>query len=121
MRIWNYNENNFGPRGVRLATIKYAADGAVGNLSDPNDAGWQVFGQQLSLSRADMRGDFEGVDEFYLDVDARHVLLVVEQTYGDANYVGLSEVQLFQIPEPSSFLLAAMGLAGLAAFRWGRK
>jgi len=34
-----------------------------------------------------------------------------------ANFVGLSEVQFFAVPEPSTYLLAAMALAGVAVLR----
>lgn len=104
MRIWNYNEvvGNYINRGVKTATIKYAAEGQVANLNNPNDPGWTTLATSYPFTKGDRSAAYEGVDGVLFGssgVLARHVLISVESNFGEPSYTGLSEVQLFgQVP-----------------------
>jgi hypothetical protein len=49
-------------------------------------------------------------------VTARYVKLAIHGNFpgGDNGFVGLSEVQIFGVPEPSSMVLAALAAVGMA-------
>jgi hypothetical protein len=107
--VWNYNEANLTTRGVKTATLKYAPASFAGNLSDPNDPNWITLATGVDFTRADQTSAFQAVDGFYFNDTLRYVLLQVTSNYGDSTFTGLSEVQFFTIPEPSSAALLLLG------------
>ena len=106
MKVWNYNETLTGRpellgRGVGSADILVAGDDLVfttlisGQVFDPAPGVEDVdFGQSIALN-----------------VDARYVKLDIGGNLGgDNNFVGLSEVQFYPVPEPSSVLTLLVGM-----------
>lgn len=103
MKVWNYNETLAGRpellgRGVGVADILIAGEDLV---FAPLISG-HVFTVAPGLDNVDFG---EVVD---LNADARYVKLDIGGNLGgDASFVGLSEVQFFGVPEPSTGALAA--------------
>lgn len=111
MKIWNYNEFVAGRedellgRGVRLANVLVAGEDLV----------FETLYDGLEIDRAngDATVDFSQAFDM-LGVTARYVKLDILANHGgDNNFVGLSEVQFFGVPEPSSYALAVMGAVAL--------
>ena len=112
MRVWNYNELNLSRRSIKTADIKYAVDGQVGDLGDPNDPGWTLLSADVPFTRADELLGYEAVDEFFFGqagAMARYVLIDVKSNFGDTAHTGLSEVQFFGVPEPGTYVLMGLG------------
>lgn len=105
MRVWNFNEitpptgMNQTTRGVKDMWIWYADALSLpaihgGPGATHPGAGW-TLDRKVTLPQAPHTGTYDGVALDLGDFNARHVLFMIDSNYGDANYVGLSEVQFF--------------------------
>jgi hypothetical protein len=115
-RVWNYNEVNantqqsFTNRGVQTLTISIAATsgGPFTPLVDPtsNTTTW-------TFAQAPGNNTYTGqLFSLSAPVSAAFVRFDIKTNYGDANgFVGLSEVQIFSVPEPGTWSL--LGAAGM--------
>lgn len=130
MKVWNYNETAAGRedellgRGVALANLLIAGEDLV----------FQTLYEFLELDRAsgDATVDFsqsidmQGRSARYvkLEILANHNGAIFGDEVGpDAfqNFAGLSEVQFFGVPEPSTYALAMVGLSTLLCVRGRRR
>ncbi len=115
VKIWNYNEtlpdrDELLQRGASSADVLISNDGVtfVPLLEDvtldiaPGTEDVD-FGQVIALQGA----------------QAQYVMLSLKDNFefGDNDFIGLSEVQFFQVPEPTSGLLLFVGAMGLLRFR----
>jgi hypothetical protein len=120
MKIWNYNETLPGledqllGRGIALTHVLYAREDGI----------FETLYEFLEVDRANGSStvdysqsiDMQGVVARYVKFD------IVSNHGGDANFVGLSEVQFFGVPEPSTYAMAVMGgLALVGAARRRRR
>ncbi|WFB35563.1 PEP-CTERM sorting domain-containing protein [Kiritimatiellota bacterium B12222] len=122
IRVWNYNESGqakYLRRGVNEAKIWVTTAGTIpvdesGNF-DFSSNGWSQVGGGVTFEQA------PGTDGYVAPaantvalggVTARYLAIEVDSNHG-TNEVGLSEVQLFAVPEPSSVVLLFLGLGGL--------
>ena len=108
--IWNYNEINLTNRGAATTgTVETSLDGV--NFSP------LAIASNVPLTQAD---GFDGYDTpdvvDFGGTDAQFVRLTVTN-FIPGGFTGLSEVIFFEeeIPEPSTLLLAILGLIGLAS------
>lgn len=110
MVVWNYNE--FLPnradllaRGVKTADVLVAGEDLVFTPL--------ITGLELTMAPGTDDVDFgQAVD--LGGVVARYVKLDNLVSFsGEANFVGLSEVQIYGVPEPSAFVLLALGAGAL--------
>jgi hypothetical protein len=121
MKVWNYAEGADGSsalrrRGVALADVYVAGEDGV----------FELLYAQLELDMATGVVDNNPLTPALLPqliemggIEARYVRLENLVNHGgDANFVGLSEVQFLGVPEPSTYLLTGLGIAGLA---WARR
>jgi len=133
--IWNERENN--TRNTKLYNVYYASTPTVGLPGEPGQqalsadvgasggagdydfasGGWTQIG-----STADMSDRFDAGEGTIANdvvalggISARYIAIEMLSNDGDANRVGLAEVVITQIPEPSS--LALLGLGGLLIAR----
>jgi hypothetical protein len=118
MKIWNYNETlpdrtELLGRGARLADVLISDDGVtfVPLLEDVTLA--------MAPGTADV--DFGEVIELF-GAEAQYVKLSIKDNFdvGDNDFIGLSEVQFYQVPEPSSLMLVLFGMIACLRFR-GRR
>jgi hypothetical protein len=115
-QIWNYNQykpsvGDLPTRGIKDAHIYVSDDGIS----------WTPV-QSLEFDKASGAADYAGFTyDFVGGVTTRWVGFAIDSNWGDAGYVGLSEVQFHTapVPEPATMLLLGSGLIGLAGF--GRK
>ena len=114
MVFWNYNEFLPGrpdllQRGVRQADILLSNDGVT----------FSPFANDVMFAIAPGDNTTEFAETVNLSgASARFVRLAVDANHGDASYTGISEVQFFAIPEPSTAWLIA---GPLAAFLFSRR
>jgi hypothetical protein len=119
MKIWNYNETVPGRedellgRGVAMTDVLVAGEDMV----------FSPLYTFLEIDRANGDASVDFSQSFDMGgVMARYVKLDILGNHGgDNNFVGLSEVQFFGVPEPSTYALAAVGLATLAFARRRRR
>ena len=114
MKVWNYNETlpdrpELLGRGVSSADILIAGeDLAFAPL---------ISGQTFDIAPGVDDVDFGQVIDL-MGASARYVKFDILGNHGgDNNFVGLSEVQFFAVPEPSSYLALVFGTALLAFVR----
>jgi hypothetical protein len=108
MMVWNYNEFNETDRGIQAATLKYAT--SLTNPNDPNDAGWITFTTNLHFTQATGISGYEAFDEFYFpNISAKYFMIQTQSNWGDTGFTGLSEVQFFAVPEPTTFWMVFAG------------
>jgi hypothetical protein len=113
MKLWNYNEflpgrDDLLNRGIRLADLSVAGEDLV-------------FIPLIQALELEIAPGLSNVDFSQLidlgGVVARYIRLDNMENYGNAdNFVGLSEVQFFAVPEPSSMIGFGL-MAGLMAIR----
>lgn len=106
MRVWNYNEVNITTRGVNEMEVLVSVDNVTFDSLG-------TFNLEIAPGREDV--DFS--ETFALNANGvRYVKFdIISGHGGDNGFVGLSEVQFHSsiIPEPSTLVLAALGLLGL--------
>ena len=110
MKVWNYNETlpdrpELLGRGAAAADVLVAGEDLVFSMLIP--------GQSLDIAPGLDDVDFgQSID--LMGTDARYVKLDISGNHGgDSNFVGLSEVQFFAVPEPSSALVMILGVVML--------
>lgn len=136
IKVWNYSEyrrdlpgrfDELVGRGVNVADILVAGEDMVfrpllvGQTFDRvpdvgDDLG--IFNEFDFSQIVDLGGVVARFVKF--DIHSNHNGRDFNDPLDDdflANFVGLSEVQFFAVPEPSTYLLAAMALAGIAVLR----
>lgn len=101
IRVWNHNWTNYTFRGINAFNVDTSLDGVT-------------FSPLGSFALAAASGADNYTGELFSVVDTtRYVrFTVVSAQLGNDGYVGLSEVQFFDIPvapEPSSLLLFGLG------------
>lgn len=127
LTLYNYNESvsNLTNRGVHEAEILLSNDGFAGDVRSLG-----VYAFDIATGDASNPGQTLPLD----GAIARYVKLDIlsnwhgTQYHGtlngiDNDFVGLNEVQFLgvAVPEPTGFVLAGLGLAGLALVRRRRK
>lgn len=128
MNVFNYGVNsNTGAnkRGVNQGDIYYRSDGWGNNTDNSNlafdNSGWTLLGtagtQTFAIGVKD--GSWYGATNVTLGgINARYFAIDINTSHGEDRFVGLNEVQFFSaavVPEPSSFGLIGLSLAG---FGW---
>jgi hypothetical protein len=114
MKVWNYNETlpnrpELLDRGVGTADILVAGEDLVFTPF--------ISGQAFDIAPGVDNVDFGQVIDL-TGASARYVKFDILSNHGgDNNFVGLSEVQFFAVPEPSSYLAFVFGTAMLALLR----
>ncbi len=107
MKVWNYNETlpnrpELLGRGVATGDILVAGEDLMFSSLIPN----QSFDIAPGVEDVDF-GQVIGL----MGTDARYVKLDISANHGgDANFVGLSEVQFFAVPEPTGGLALLLGV-----------
>jgi hypothetical protein len=86
MHIWNYNQWEGTTRGMNNSQIEVSTDGTIYTT---------VFNGQFA--QADGTPTYAGFALDTPDAQAKFVRITANTNWGDANYVGLSEVKFFQI------------------------
>ncbi|PCJ31403.1 MAG: PEP-CTERM sorting domain-containing protein [Moraxellaceae bacterium] len=107
--IWNYGGGCCGnSRSVKDIIVEASLDG-----NTYFNVGSYVLNQPKDLPF--------GPDEILLDTTAQYIKFTLKSNYGDANYIGLSEVKFFSellpISAPASIVLFGLGLIGLGLLR----
>jgi len=132
MKIWNNNEAKEGydytGRQVNDFKVWVANDPtlepALNDTSEtflPFDfeaAGWTQIGGVHSMDSHVASNDYTGETPINLGgVTATNVAIEILSNHGDANWLGLAEIQLTAVPEPSTIVFMVAGLFGLLVFR----
>ncbi|HEX5175380.1 MAG TPA: PEP-CTERM sorting domain-containing protein, partial [Chthoniobacteraceae bacterium] len=87
-------------RGIAQADILLSNDGI--NFTP------FITDRPFAMAPGDNITEFAETISFF-GATARYVQIAVDANYGSAEFTGLSEVQFFAVPEPSSSLLIAAG------------
>jgi hypothetical protein len=117
MIVWNYNETLPGRpelllRGASSADISLAGSDGV----------FTLFAANVPLDLAPGSDEIDFGQSINLESSARYIRFDIHGNHGgDNNFVGLSEVKFFGVPEPASWMLALVGgAAALVASRLPR-
>ncbi|MFC1806540.1 PEP-CTERM sorting domain-containing protein, partial [Planctomycetota bacterium] len=121
MKVWNFNaEAGRTDRGVGTADVYVSILDDVG-IADPDfsdTAVWTLLKQAQAFTAATGLDDYDTPDVIGLDgASARWLALDIQSTQGSTSFVGLSEIQVFRVPEPATLSLLALGGLGLIARR----
>jgi hypothetical protein len=104
MHVWNLNSdgNNGSEVGVEDLNALFSSTGtASGDFGNSTP---------FTFDRAPELSTYEGEDyALGSPIMARYVQFDIETNYGHGSIVGLSEVRFTGVPEPSAFLLLAVG------------
>jgi hypothetical protein len=112
--IWNYNDTWRTERGVRKADISVWTQ----------EKGWQKLRDDVLFERAEGGNDYDEATIVNLDaVQAQKVRLDDLENFGDADHIGLSEVQFFRPRGPEATqpypMAGAQGVGGSGlTLRW---
>jgi len=117
LHVWNYNEIGQSARGANSVTISVSPTGLTGDLVS---LGVFTFVEATGLGYL---GAAVPLGSSSLLDNVRLVRFDIATNFGGTDFVGLSEVQFdgVVIPEPSSLLLAGLGMLGLAGYGRRRK
>jgi hypothetical protein len=115
--VWNYNENSTNPtfytqRGMQNVTVDFSTVSAAGPFTDPI-----VYSGATAFLQADGSNTIPGEDKLLPVIATRWIRFIGFRFTAAEGYTGLSEVRFVndpQIPEPSTFALLGLGIAGLA-------
>ena len=105
--IWQRSQTDLTSRGVKDFTIDGSVDGTTWN---------PLTSTSLVLQQA-VNGAPVSAESFALTQNSlgiRYVRINVDSNYGDADYVGLTEVRFVAVPEPGTLALAGLGIAAAA-------
>ena len=105
--IWQRSQTDLTSRGVKDFTIDGSVDGTTWN---------PLTSTSLVLQQA-VNGAPVSAESFALtqnNLGIRYVRINVDSNYGDADYVGLTEVRFVAVPEPGTLALAGLGIAAAA-------
>jgi len=105
--IWQRSQTDLTSRGVKDFTIEGSVDGTTWN---------PLTFTSLVLQQA-VNGAPVSAQSFALtqnNLGIRYVKINVDSNYGDADYVGLTEVRFVAVPEPGTLALAGLGIAAAA-------
>jgi len=121
MYIWNVNENTHTDRGVATMDVYYTNDPTVtppatsGTVQpyDFSSGGWTPLGSTVSVPEGGT--NISEIVDVSAIPEARYIGLDLLTNHGAGDRVGVAEVQFTTVvPEPSTLVLAALGLLGLA-------
>jgi hypothetical protein len=126
-----YNLNSFDSREVKDFKIWYASNpsseptdqprqsgGGAGQRFDFGANGWTQIGGTYTMAQHTSSATYTGETPIDLGgVTATHIAIDIESNHGDTNFVGLAEVQLFEVPEPGTLALLVGALIGLGLVR----
>ncbi len=121
IRVWNFNATGVDTdRGVSSVNLYLST-----SATDPGDdfaADWTLFSAAVPLAEATGLNTYNAFDSIAMKgEEARWVAFEILDNHGDSLFVGLGELQFFGVPEPSSLLLACLGLAAVGLIRRKRK
>jgi len=115
--VWNHSQNTDGSRGVNGVNVLTSTDGT--NFA-------ALVGGPASFAQQAPSAAIPAQEFLVSSVPATHVRFEILSNFNPGfTNVGLSEVQFsgtaVPIPEPSTFVLAALALAGLGFCTWRRR
>ena len=119
--LWNVRENS--GRYTKTFNVYVAETPTVALTHGPKDGtsidyDFSSGGWTLINTGGPLNGTYRGNQVVSLGGNtARYVAVEILSNNGDGNRVGLAEVGITVIPEPSTFCLTAFGLLGLLAWR----
>jgi hypothetical protein len=109
MVVWNQHQGQAN-RAMKECLIEYSTDGtAFTAMADRN--GEAGLGNYTLHDLLTANGPYEATDKVdMMDSVARYVRITAKSSYGTSlAYVGLSEVRFYEVPEPSTLALLAIG------------
>ena len=105
--IWQRSQTNLTSRGVKDFTIVGSVDG-----TNWNPLTFTSLVLQEAVNGAPVSAQSFALTQNNLGI--RYVRINVDSSYGDADYVGLTEVRFVAVPEPGTLALAGLGIAAAA-------
>ena len=120
IRVWTWNGEVDPELGVETADIYYSNDAADPGI-DFSGAGWTLLGAE-TFNQAPGTNGYGPPDDVVFGVAARWVGIDILTAFDyPPGWAGLSEVQFVEVPEPSTAVLAGLGLLSLAVWGWRRR
>lgn len=126
IHIWNYSETGgLSNRGAKDVEILVSPDTNLANLIALDNValgGDFVFPRAVENGQYGLEIRFEDVLNSLLLNSVRLVRFRITSNYGDSNFVGIAEAEFYSttepytqevVPEPSTYALGLIGLAGL--------
>jgi hypothetical protein len=110
MWIWNYNQAaTLLGRCLKDVWVDYSQDGTSWTRLMNGEQDYYTLSQATGLAGLEHTDeiDFAGAAAKYVTITAKS--LAEGGNYGDASYIGLSEVLIGQVPEPATMSLLALG------------
>lgn len=120
--VWNVRE--VLDRGIQGVDAYVATDPTIppvtGSPYDFSSGGWTPLGPQVlpQATAADTPADAV-VD--LIGIPGRYIGFDIQSNYGSTFRVGIAEMQVTVVPEPSTLILCGLGLMALATFGRRRK